>query len=284
MPVELFLLEENQITHTFRKLLMTAFQSASGWLSVMICIFIYSSYIKKFTPVRSWQSVSIFNLFGENSLLADIIQISFYQKSGWHNRWRYKKYAADKQRILMRDRDFCTSIKGMEITILIPDTLNCTWSPWVIVRRRHKWQLQNFLYYPGWHQNFYFCLRNHARGQTKQLSEQESSKISRRMVVPAGTLLDIKTNICSSQLQQLEERLQCAGGAEGPLGAGLPVRFSQALTWSSSRKLIDAYYSSQKYYAFENTSGKTWALWLRFSAMSSNTMLNPGITVTHVKC
>lgn len=151
MPVELFLLEENQITHTFWKLLMTAFQSASGWLSVMICIFIYSSYIKKFTPVRSWQSVSISNLFGENSLLADIIQISFYQKSGWHNRWRYKKYAADKQRILMRDRDFCASIKGMEITILIPDTLNCTWSPWVIVRRRHKCQLQNFLYCPGWH-------------------------------------------------------------------------------------------------------------------------------------
>lgn len=174
MPVELFLLEENQITHTFWKLLMTAFQSASGWLSVMICIFIYSSYIKKFTPVRSWQSVSIFNLFRENSLLADIIQISFYQKSGWHNRWRYKKYAADKQRILMRDRDFCTSIKGMEITILIPDTLNCTWSPWVIVRRRHKWQLQNFLYYPGWHQNFLFYLRNRAWGQTKQLSEQES--------------------------------------------------------------------------------------------------------------
>lgn len=43
MPVELFLLEENQIIHTFWKLLMTAFQSASGWLSVMICIFIYSS-------------------------------------------------------------------------------------------------------------------------------------------------------------------------------------------------------------------------------------------------
>lgn len=159
MLVELFLLEENQITHTFWKLLMTAFQSASGWLSVMICIFIYSSYIKKFTPVRSWQSVSIFNLFGENSLLADIIQISFYQKSGWHKRWRCKKYTADKQRILMRDRDyFCASIKGMEITILIPDTLNCTWSPWVIVRRRHKCQLQNFLYYPGWHQNFYFHL------------------------------------------------------------------------------------------------------------------------------
>lgn len=102
MPVELFLLEENQITHTFWKLLVTASQSASGWLSVMICIFIYFSYIKKFTPVRSWQSVSIFNLFRENSLLADIIQISFYQKSGWHNRWGSKKYAAGKHRILMR--------------------------------------------------------------------------------------------------------------------------------------------------------------------------------------
>lgn len=65
MPVKSFLLEENQITHTFWKLLMTAFQSASGWLSTVICIFIYSSYIKKFTPVRPWQSVSIPNLFRE---------------------------------------------------------------------------------------------------------------------------------------------------------------------------------------------------------------------------
>lgn len=126
MPVELFLLEENQITHTFWKLLVTASQSASGWLSVMICIFIYFSYIKKFPPVRSWQSVSIFNLFRENSLLADIIQISFYQKSGWQNRWGSKKYASGKHRILMRDRGFCMGIKGMEIKVLIPVTLNCS--------------------------------------------------------------------------------------------------------------------------------------------------------------
>lgn len=95
MPVELFPLETNQITHAFWKLLMTAFQSALGWLSEVICIFIYCSYIKKFTPVRYWQSASIPNLFGgENALLPDIIQISFYQESGWHNRWRHKKYEA----------------------------------------------------------------------------------------------------------------------------------------------------------------------------------------------
>lgn len=175
MPVELFLLEENQITHTFWKLLMTAFQSASGWLSVMICIFIYSSYIKKFTPVRSWQSVSIFNLFGENSLLADIIQISFYQKSGWHNRWRCKKYVADKQWILMRDRGFCTSMKGMEITILIPDTLNCTWSPWVIIRRRHKCRVVKLALLPRLTSDFLFLPRNHTWGQMKQVSDKDSS-------------------------------------------------------------------------------------------------------------
>lgn len=168
---------------------------------------------------------------GKNSLLADIIQISFYQKSGWHNRWRYKKYAADKQRILMRDRDFCISMKGMEITILIPDTLNCTLSPWVIVRRRYKCQLQNFLYYWGWHQNFLFeesCLgSNKAARWTGVL-------INKQKVIPAGMLVDSKTNIRFHQPQCPAEMLQCAGGARRSSGAGLPV--CSAKPWNSPRK------------------------------------------------
>lgn len=119
MPVELFPLEGNQISHAFWKLLMTAFQSALGWLSVVICIFIYCSYIKKFTPVRYWQSASIPNHFQRgNALLPDIIQISFYQERGWHNRWSHKKYEAYKYGILIRNQVFGI-FEGMEVAIVL---------------------------------------------------------------------------------------------------------------------------------------------------------------------
>lgn len=119
MPVELFPLEGNQITHAFWKLLMTAFQSALGWLSMVICIFIYCSYIKKFTPVRNWQSASTPNLFqGGDTFLSDIIQISFYQEWGWHNRWRHEKYEAYSYGILMSNRHF-SLLEGLEVAIFL---------------------------------------------------------------------------------------------------------------------------------------------------------------------
>lgn len=102
------------------------------------------------------------------------------------------------------------------------------------------------------------------------------------MVIPAGTLLDSKINACFPQQKWPEERPKRVRG----------VRHAQA--WDSlciqpnpDLKILqkadteeDTYYSPQKYYAFENLSEKMWALWLRFSAMSSNTVLSPSILVT----
>lgn len=84
------------------------------------------------------------------------------------------------------------------------------------------------------------------------------------------------------QPQWLEERLQHGGGCRGTLGRRSPRAFSQALTWNSSRKLTPrkTLNTHQKNTTLLRTfRKKTWALWLRFCAMSSDTALKPSILV-----
>lgn len=86
----------------------------------------------------------------------------------------------------MRDGGFCASMKGMEITILIPDTLNCTWSPWVVVRRRRKCRVVKLSLLPRLTSDL-FLFRNHARGQSSSADRVLINK--QKVIVPTGTFV-----------------------------------------------------------------------------------------------